>query len=354
MLSVEWRAAEALDNIQHSTFNIPVESAAMKRVSFFILLALACGHHEDRRLKPAATQVMKVGLLTPGSVNDNGWNAIAYEGLQRIHRELGAEVSHQETKTPAEFEEGFRSYGAKGFDLAFGHGFEFQDAALKAGKQYPNTIFITTSGSSVAPNVSPMVFQLEQATYLLGVIAARESKTGKAGLVGGINLPSIASTFLAFKAGAQSVNPKFEVTEIYTGNFDDVGAAKLATLSLINAGCDFIFHQANEAGRGVFQACQERHVRCFGSNKNQNDQAPDVIVASAVLDVPGAFLYMANLVHDHKFKPQIYWLGRRQRVVSLVWNDRLKSSISPQTVAEVEKLDAAIQVGTFTVPRGKF
>ena len=326
----------------------------MKRIAALAtlpFLLLACPKGETA---PVAPQAMKVGLLTPGSVNDGGWNAIAYEGLQQIHKQLHAEISHQETKTPAEFEEGFRSYGAKGFDLAFGHGFEFQDAALKAGKQYPKTIFITTSGSSVAANVSPMVFEMEQATYLLGVIAARESKTGKAGLVGGINLPSIASTFLAFKAGAQSVNPKFEVKEIYTGNFDDAGAAKLATLSLINAGCDFIFHQANESGRGVFQACQERKVRCFGSNKNQNDMAPDVIVASAVLDVPGAFVYMANLVRDHKFTPQIYWLGRQQSIVSLVWNDRLKPSISPQTVAEVERLDAAIHDGTFKVPRGKF
>ena len=297
---------------------------------------------------------MKVGLLTPGSVNDNGWNAIAYEGLQRIHRELGAEISNQETKTPAEFEEGFRSYGAKGFDLAFGHGFEFQDAALEAGRQYPKTIFITTSGNSVAANVSPMVFQLEQATYLLGIIAARESKTGKAGLVGGINLPSIASTFLAFKAGAQSVDPKFEVKEIYTGNFDDVGAAKLATLSLINAGCDFIFHQANEAGRGVFQACQERKVRCFGSNKNQNDLAPDVIVASAVLDVPNAFVYMAKLVRDHQFKPHVYWLGMNEGIVSLAWNDALKSTIKPQTMAEVWRLQDAIRSGQLVVPRGKF
>ncbi|MEK6371918.1 MAG: BMP family protein [Acidobacteriota bacterium] len=327
----------------------------MKKFAIFLIL-LACARQEDDRLKPAATQepVMKVGLLTPGSVNDNGWNAIAYEGLQRIHDELGAEVSHQETKTPAEFEEGFRSYGAKGFDLAFGHGFEFQDAALKAGKQYPNTIFMTTSGSSVAPNVSPMVFQLEQTTYLLGVIAARESKTGKAGLVGGINLPSIASTFLAFKAGAQSIDPKFEVKEIYTGNFDDVGAAKLATLSLINAGADFIMHQSNEAGRGVFQACQERKVRCFGSNKNQNDLAPDVIVASAVLDVPAAFVYMAKLVRDHQFKPQIYWLGRKEGIVSLVWNEKLKPTIKPETIAEVERIEKEIRGGTFQVPRGKF
>src|SRR6185436_12342603 len=164
--------------------------------------------------------------------------------------------------------------------------------------------------------------------------------------------PSIASTFAAFRAGAQSVNPKFEVKEIYTGNFDDLGAARVATLSLANAGADFIFHQANEAGRGVFQACQERQLRCFGSNKNQNDLAPDVIVASAVLDVPGAFVHMARLVRDHKFVPQVYWLGEKQRIVSLVWKQKLKANISPATIAEVERIDKDIRSGAFTVPRG--
>jgi basic membrane protein A len=322
----------------------------MKRAVAVALLAFAaCSPSTE-----APTSTFKAGLLTPGSINDGGWNNIAYQGLQKIHTELGAQISNQEVKTPAEIVDGFRSYGKNGYDLAFGHGFEFQDAALQAGKQFPKTVFITTSGSSVAPNVSPMVFELEQATYLLGIIAARESKTGKAGLVGGINLPSIASTFLAFKAGAHSVNPNFEVKEIYTGSFDDLGAAKQATLTLINAGCDFIFHQANEAGRGVFQACQERYVRCFGSNKNQNDMAPDVIVASAVLDVPSAFVYMARLVHDHRFKPRIYWLGMQQNIVSLVWNDKLKPAISPQTVSEVARVEQEIRGGKLEVPRGRF
>jgi basic membrane protein A len=334
----------------------------MKRITLLlaVLLAAACQTRET----PAATATtaspspaapaMKVGLLTPGSVNDNGWNAIAYEGLQQIKGKLGAQVANQETKTPAEINEGLRAFGAQHYDLVFGHGFEYQDPAIEAGKQFPGTIFVPTSGSKVTTNVSPMLFELEQATYLLGIIAARESKTGKAGLVGGINLPSIASTFLAFKAGAQSVNPKFEVKEIYTGNFDDVGSAKLATLSLINAGCDFIFHQANEAGRGVFQACQERKVRAFGSNKNQNDMAPDVIVASAVLDVPGAFVYMAKLVHGKQFTPKVYRLGMKENIVTLAWNDALKAQVSPATVAEVEKVQKTILDGSFQVPRGKF
>lgn len=330
----------------------------MKRALLvFCFFALASCQQREAPA-PAATgtapaaKPLRVGLLTPGSINDGGWNAIAYEGLQRAKAELGAEISNQETKSPAENLEGFRAYGAKGFDVVFGHGFEYQDPAKQAGAEYPKTVFITTSGTTIAPNVAPMRFELEEATYLLGVIAARESKTGKAGMVGGVNFPSIASTFLAFKAGARSVNPKFDVREIYTGNFDDLGAAKLATLSLINAGADFIFHQANEAGRGVFQACSERKVRCFGSNKNQTALAPDVIVANAVLDVPGAIVKMVRTVHDGKFKPEIQYFGMNEGVVTLEWNEALKAQVSPETVAEVARLEQEIKAGRLKVPTG--
>ncbi len=331
----------------------------MKRaLAAIVFLLIASCARREASAPPAATSTapvekpFRVGLLTPGSINDGGWNAIAYEGLQRCKTELHAEVSHQETKTPAEMLEGFRAYGSKGFDVAFGHGFEYQDPAKTAAAEFPKTVFITTSGTTVAANIAPMRFELEEATYLLGVIAARESKTGKAGLVGGINLPSIASTFLAFKAGAQSVNPNFDVREIYTGNFDDLGAARLATLSLINAGADFILHQANEAGRGVFQACQERKVRCFGSNKNQNDLAPDVIVASAVLDVPGAITKMASTVKSGQFKPAIQYFGMNEGVVTLEWNDALKAQVKPETVAEVQRLEQEIKAGRLKVPTG--
>lgn len=330
----------------------------MKRAVLILaaIATLAC--NRETAPAPAASVAgatsapFKVGLLTPGSINDGGWNALAWEGLNRIKAEMGAEIAHQETKTPAEMNEGFRAFGARGFDLAFGHGFEYQDPAKTAGAQYPETIFITTSGNTVAPNVAPMRFQIEEVTYVLGVIAALESKTGKAGLVGGVNIPSIASSFTAFKAGAQSVNPKFEVREIYTGNFDDLGAARLATLSLINAGCDYIFHQANEAGRGVFQACAERSVRCFGANADQSSLAPGVVVASAVVDVPAAYLAMAKIVREGRFKPEPQHFGLEEGTVSVVWNERLKPSIAPATLAEVDRVLAGIRAGTIRPPAG--
>src|SRR5689334_25250667 len=90
---------------------------------------------------------LKVALLTPGPISDQSWNGGAYAGLLRIRDSLGAKISHIQTKTPAEFDENFRQYGAEGYDLVFGHGFEFQDAALRVAPEFPRTIYITTSGN---------------------------------------------------------------------------------------------------------------------------------------------------------------------------------------------------------------
>src|SRR6476646_6224773 len=115
----------------------------------------------------------KVALLTPGPISDKSWNGGAYEGLMAIRDSLGAEVSHIQTKTPAEFDENFRQYGAKGFNLVFGHGFEFQDAALRVAPSYPSTVYITTSGTSVAKNVGGVDFAFEEASYIAGMIAGK-------------------------------------------------------------------------------------------------------------------------------------------------------------------------------------
>src|SRR5688572_10147997 len=129
------------------------------------LVALACtgGERSDR---PGDTEAFRVALLTPGPISDRSWNGGAYDGLMRIRDSLGAQVSHIQTRTPAEFEENFREYGARGFQLVFGHGFEFQDAAKRVAPDYPKTIYVTTSGSTTSANVAGMGFSFSEASYL--------------------------------------------------------------------------------------------------------------------------------------------------------------------------------------------
>src|SRR5687767_14696113 len=132
-----------------------------------------------------------VALLTPGPISDKSWNAGAYAGLMAIRDTLKAEVSHIQTRTPAEFDENFRQYGAKGFDLVFGHGFEFQDAALRVAPSYPNTVYITTSGTSVAKNVGGAEFAFEEASYLAGMVAGGVTRSNILGVIGGTELPPV-------------------------------------------------------------------------------------------------------------------------------------------------------------------
>ncbi len=301
----------------------------------------------------------KVALLTPGSISDAGWNALAYDGLEQIKKELNAEISHVESKVPSQWEEHFRFYANKGYKLIFGHGFEYQEPARAVAADFPDTVFITTSGNTVLKNVSPIVFELEEATYLLGIIAGAMTKTGKVGLVGGMNIPPINSTFLAFEEGAKSIKPTVKVSRSYVGDWENISKAKELALSQIAEGVDFIFHNADAAGRGVFHAVEEsrklgKDVYAFGSNRNQNDVAPEAILASAAID-PKAFVHVAKLVKEGKFEPKIMWMGMAQdETIKVIYNPKLKERIPEDVLTKVESIRQKILSGEFKAPRVKF
>lgn len=320
-------------------------------VAALAILVLHCSNDDETT---ASDERFRVALLSPGPVSDAGWNALAYEGLLAIRDQLGAKVAQAETKTPAEFEEGFRDFARRGYDLIFGHGFEFQDAAAAVAVDFPDTVFITTSGNTVRKNVAPLRFMLEEATYLEGMLAAMLSKTQRAGAVGGMEIPSVKSTILAFEAGAKDVDPEFRVITSYVGNWEDVGAAREAASALVQQGADFLFHNADAAGLGVFRAAQERNVLAFGANKNQNDVAPDVVLASAVIDIPRAFLTVAKEVKTHRFVAQVEKLGMKDGVVSLQINSKLADRIPANALARVEAARRQIIDGERTVPAVEF
>ncbi len=328
----------------------------MTKIIYLAIWALLLSLNSGCESPPQKTESdrFRVALLTPGPVSDAGWNALAYEGLMKIKETLGAEVSQVETKTPAEFEETFRDYASRHFQLVFGHGFEFQDAAAKVGADFPQTIFITTSGSTVRNNVAPMRFMLEQAMYLMGILSASISKTGKAGAVGGVEIPPLKSTFLAFEAGARSVNPHFQVIVSYTGSWEDVGAAKQAAYALIEQGCDVILPNADAASLGAFQAAQERKVFALGANKNQNEIAPDVILASGVIAIPSAFLQIAQEVQQKSFRGHIMQFGIKEGVITLVYNDSLKHHIPQEVLVRIANTQQQIVAGTLMVPTVEF
>lgn len=312
----------------------------------------ACSSKEpaagDTTHTAAAGAPFRVALLTPGPISDQSWNGGAYQGLMRIKDSLGATVSHIQTKTPAEFEEQFRQYGSQGYNLVFGHGFEFQDAAKRVGPDFPKTIFVTTSGSTSGANVAGIEFGFADASYLAGMVAGAMTRSNVLGVIGGTELPPVKESFAAFEEGAKSVNPKVRILLSYIGNWDDVSAGKEQALAQIGRGADVIFQNADNAGLGVFQAAREsKKTLVVGSNSNQNAVAPEVTIGSVVIDLPHAFITVAREVKEGRFTPRVIRLGASSNVVTLVLNPALEARIPRATRHLVDSVSAEMRAERF-------
>jgi len=335
-------------------FSYGAMNIGLPRLSTVINIALLAavigcwGSESSQTTRDSASGVsFKVALLTPGSVSDRSWNGGAYEGLLRIRDSLDAQISHIQTRTPAEFEENFRQYGMQGYQLVFGHGFEFQDAAVRVSSEFPRTVFVTTSGNTVRPNVAGMVFGFEDASYEAGVLAGLLTRSNVLGVIGGTELPPVKSSFRAFTAGAKAVNPGVRVLTSYIGNWDDAGAGKEQALAQIGRKADVIFQNADAAGLGIFQAARERPgVYVFGSNSNQNAIAPEVVIGSVVIDLPKALLSVAREVREGRFTARVIRLGAPGDVVTLVLNPVLADRIPTAARHKVDSVRTALARGS--------
>lgn len=313
----------------------------------FIAFALvaSCG-------KPQATGAFRVGLITPGSIADAAWNSGAYAGLSVIRDSLQVEVSHVEARTPGEQQEALRAYAEQGYDLVFGHGFEFQGPAERIGDRYPRTIFVVTSGErvSAAGNVVPMVFGIEEATYLAGMVAGGMTRTNRIGFVGGIELPPIKRGYEGWRKGAQAVNPRVDSRLAYLNTFDDVAAGREAALAMIRLGVDILHHNADQAALGLFQAVKENPgVYAIGANADQSALAPDNVLGSVVIDLPRAFLAIAREVKSGNFKPRVEAFGLAGGVVRYDPNPGLRARVPAVLDARVRAASDSIVAGTLRV-----
>lgn len=319
-------------------------------VTVLLLTAMlvACAGQPATPTPAPQAKPFKVGLLLPGSANDEGWNQIAYDAFKRIEKELGAEMSYVELEqSPASFEKAFRDFASQGYQMILGHGFEFQDPALAVAKDYPNTYFFISSSRIFAGNVIGLNTDSSQPFYLMGVIAAKMGKG--AGLVGGMEIPPISEAFTGFINGARSVDPNFPVSVTYIGNFTDAAAAKEAALSMIAEGADFVIPDADVAGLGVYQAVAETgpHIATFGVFGDFTDKAPQNVIGNYFANYGQGIVNIAKEVKEGTFKPtgNIEFGLKHKDVMWITFNDKAARAV-PQDVRKlVEEVTAKIAAG---------
>jgi basic membrane protein A len=222
----------------------------------------------------AGVEKLKVALILPGKKDDVSFNQAMYEGMMEYYNNHQDEVELKVVENmyeTSDIEPTLIEYAENGYDVIIGHGYQFTEPLVKVAKQYPDTYFLLGCGVDSTTNSAIYDVKLESGGYLMGVVAALTTQTGKVGVVGGGEGAEITRGHEGFKAGAKSINPDIEIQEVYTGDWNDTAGAYEAAVSMYDSGVDVIWHSGDGIGLGVVQAAVEKDKYVLGNVEDQNN-----------------------------------------------------------------------------------
>ena len=295
-----------------------------------------------------------------GGKDDRSFNAAAWQGVQRAAKDLPIVLRDIEPGTPNAIEPAMRAFAERHFDLIIGVGFAQAPIMEQVAKDYPKINFAIIDGVSKLPNVASLVFKEHEGSYLVGLIAAKTSKTGTIGFLGGMDIGLIHRFAKGYEEGAKSVNPNIRVIENYVGVTDSAwnnpGKGKELSLAQIGKGADVIFTAAGNSGLGAFDAVEQQGKQngrathfVIGVDSNQNMVKPGFVLTSMVKRVDNAVYDIVNDVVNHRFSPGIHVFGLDKDGVGYAMDDNNKDLVSPDAIQEAEAAKKKIIAGEIKV-----
>ena len=233
----------------------------------------------------------KIGMVTDvGGVNDGSFNQSAWEGLQRAGEAFGCEVKYIESKGDADYVPNIESFLDEDYDLIVCVGYMMADAVRDAAELYPNQKFAIIDDASNADldNVTCMMFEQEQASYLVGLAAGYTTESNIVGFVTGAANETMNSFGYGYCAGVLDANPDATILQYNANNFGDASGGKTAVNTMVTKGADVVFHAAGGTGIGVIDGCKENKIWAIGVDSDQSPLAPETILTSALKRVDNA------------------------------------------------------------------
>ncbi|WXR61622.1 BMP family ABC transporter substrate-binding protein [Peptostreptococcaceae bacterium AGR-M142] len=247
----------------------------------------------------------KIAMVTDvGGISDQSFNQSAWEGFLKLEKDFQIKKSYQESTQDADYAPNLQTLIDAENDLVWGIGFKMADAVSEAAENYPENKFAIIDfsyGENTPENVIGVTFKEHEASYLVGVIAAKMTKTNKVGFIGGMDVPVINRFKYGFKAGVESVNKDIEIIDQYANAFDKPAVGKAIANQMYSSGCDIIFHAAGDTGNGMIEAAKELNKFAIGVDRDQNSQAPDNVITSAVKRVDNAIYDIGKKLVEGEF-----------------------------------------------------
>ena len=319
----------------------------MKRLIMAALAAFAIA-------APAAADDFKPAVIfDTGGKFDKSFNEAAYNGAERFKKETGVNYAEFEVTNESQREQSLRKLAQRGATVIVATGFAQAPALKTVAAEFPKVKFVIIDDVVDLPNVQSVIFKEHEGSFLVGVLAAMASKTGKVGFVGGMDIPLIRKFACGYVQGVKYVNPQDEVFQNMTGTTGDAWndptkGGELAR-SQFDRGADVVYAAAGGTGLGVYQAAKDAGKLAIGVDSNQNYIHPGTMLTSMLKRVDLATYNAFKTAQDGTWKPGLQVLGLKEEGVGWALDDNNKPLITADMQAKVEAAKKDIVGGTIKV-----
>jgi len=293
-------------------------------------------------------------LFDMGGKFDKSFNEGIWNGLEKFRKETGIKYREFEVRQEAQREQFLRKLASKGSDPILAVGFGQAAAVEKVAKEFPNTRFSIIDVNWLnLPHVQGIAFKEHEGSFLVGVLAAMKSQTGKVGFVGGMDIPLIHKFACGYVQGVKYINSGTTVYQKMTGTTpaawsDPARGAQLAK-TMYDSGADIVYAAAGSTGLGVLQAAADNNKLSIGVDSNQNHIQPGSVLTSMLKRVDVAAYDVFRTAYDGTWKSGFKILGLAEDGVGWALDEHNIKMVSMSMISKVEKVRQGIISGSIKV-----
>jgi len=304
-----------------------------------------------------------------GGIHDRSFNETTWQGVLQAQEQLGVEARFLESHDPAEYEQNIFTFIESGCDLIITVGFLIGDATAYAAESNPDQRFTIVDCAYDPPiqNVLGQVFNINEAAFMAGYLAAGVTRTGKIATYGGLQIPPVTSFMDGFWLGADYYNQRHgtrvEVmgwnpntqTGLFSGNFESLEDGQVIGEELITQGADIIMPVAGPVGYGTAMVARERgEIYIIGVDSDWAVSVPEFagIVLTSVVKRTNITTFSAidRVIHD-KFEGGVLTGMLENEGVGLAPFHELEHLVPDELRVELEEIHNMIIEGAVrTVP----
>jgi len=301
----------------------------------------------------AQTTVKPAVIYSTGGKFDKSFNEGVAAGAAKFKAETKIDVAEFEPSNETQFEQAQRRFAQRGQDPIVAVGFSQAVALEKVAKEFLNTHFTIIDMVVKQPNVQSIVFKEHEGSFLVGVLAAMASKSGKVGFVGGMDIPLIRRFQCGYEQGIKYAKPGAELIANMTGTtpaaWNDPGRGAELAKGQFDRGVDVVYAAAGGTGIGVLQAAKDRGKYAIGVDSNQNHLHPGTMLTSMTKRVDLAAYESFKAAQGASWRPGIQVLGLKEGGVDWALDQHNQKLITPEMKAKVDQAKADIIAGKIIV-----